>query len=66
MASQRRIKKKQLKEDQLVTFAVNASQFVQTYFTQVIIGVLVLVVAVAIRKNLLHPRKHPRGKRTIH
>jgi hypothetical protein len=58
MASQRRIKKKQLKEDQLITFAVNASQFVKTYFTQVIIGVVVLVVAVAAILFTAHNRRN--------
>lgn len=46
MARQKRIKKKRLKEDQLVTFTVKASHFVQEYFTQVVAGVVVLVVAV--------------------
>ena len=46
MARQKRIKKKRLKEDQLVTFTVQVSQFVQAHFAQVIAGVAVLVVAV--------------------
>jgi tetratricopeptide (TPR) repeat protein len=48
MASKRRVKKKSFKEDQLVTFTVRAGQWVQEYFTQVVIGVVVLVVAVAV------------------
>ena len=62
MASQRRIKKKQLKEDQLITFAVNASQFIQKYFTQVIVGVLVLVVAVAAILFTAHNRRNAAGE----
>jgi tetratricopeptide (TPR) repeat protein len=48
MATKRKVKKKSIKEDQLVTTAVKASQFVQEYFTQVVVGVVVLVVAVAV------------------
>ena len=58
MTSTKRVKKKRLKEDQLVTFTVRASQFIQQYFTQVIVGIVVLVVAVGavlvtsyVRKN---------------
>ena len=61
MASKRRVKKKSIKEDQLVTTAVKASQFVQEYFTQVVVGVVILVVAVAViifvtntRRNTAH------------
>jgi TolA-binding protein len=46
MTSTKRVKKKRLKEDQLVTFTVKASQFIQQYFTQVIAGVVILVVVV--------------------
>ncbi|UCH84904.1 MAG: hypothetical protein JSW50_04240, partial [Candidatus Latescibacterota bacterium] len=48
MASKRRVKKKSIKEDQLVTTAVKASQFIQEYFTQVVVGVVILVVAVTV------------------
>ncbi len=58
MASQRRIKKKRLKEDQLVTITVKATRLVQEYFTQVIIGVLVLVVAVAAIVFTSHTRRN--------
>jgi len=58
MTSTKRVKKKRLKEDQLVTVTVKASQFVQQYFTQVVAGIVVLVVAVGavlvtsyVRKN---------------
>jgi tetratricopeptide (TPR) repeat protein len=46
MASKKRVKKRRIKEDQLVTFTVKASQFIQQYFTHVVIGLAVLVVAV--------------------
>jgi TolA-binding protein len=46
MTSKKRVKKKRLKEDQLVTFTVRASQFIQQYFTQVVAGAVVLAVAV--------------------
>lgn len=45
MAAKKRIKKRRMKEDQLVTFTVKASQFIQQYFTHVVIGLVVLVVA---------------------
>lgn len=48
MASRKRIKKKHIKEDQLITVAVQASQFIQRYYTQVIAGVVVLVLGVAV------------------
>ncbi len=46
MASKTRVKKRRIKEDQLVTLTVKASQLIQQYFTQVVIGLVVLVVAV--------------------
>jgi tetratricopeptide (TPR) repeat protein len=46
MASKKRVKRKRIKEDQLVTLTVKASQFIQQYFTQVVLGVVVLIVAV--------------------
>lgn len=46
MASRKRVKKKHIKEDQLITTAVKASQFIQRYYTQVIVGIVVLVLAV--------------------
>jgi tetratricopeptide (TPR) repeat protein len=48
MASKRKVKKKSFKEDQLVTTAVKASRLVQEYFTHVVVGVVILVVAVAV------------------
>jgi tetratricopeptide (TPR) repeat protein len=48
MPTKTRHVKKNIKEDQLVTAAVRFSQWAQEHFTQVIIGVSVLVVAVAV------------------
>ncbi|UCG50954.1 MAG: tetratricopeptide repeat protein, partial [Candidatus Latescibacterota bacterium] len=57
MASKRRVKKKRIKEDQLVTYTVKASQIVQQYFTQVVVGVVVLVVAIAVILFVAHTRR---------
>ncbi|MCZ6766254.1 MAG: tetratricopeptide repeat protein [bacterium] len=48
MASSKRLKKRQMKEDQLVTTTVRLSQFVQDHFTQVISGVIILVAAIGV------------------
>ena len=48
MAKRRRLKKKQIKEDQLVTTALKVSNFVQERFAHVITGVVVLIAIVAI------------------
>lgn len=48
MATGRRVKKKNIKEDQLVTYAVRLSRWSQEHFNQVIIGVVALVVVIAI------------------
>ncbi len=58
MARQKRIKKKRLKEDQLVTFTVQASQLVQRYFAQFVTGVVVLVVAVGAILLTAHVRRN--------
>jgi len=48
MASKKRLKKRQIKEDQLVTTTLRVSQFVQDHFTQVISGIIILVAAIAV------------------
>ena len=48
MAKRRRLKKRQIKEDQLVTTALKVSSFVQERFAYVITGVVVLLAIVAI------------------
>ena len=58
MTSRKRVKKRRLKEDQLVTFTVKASQIIQQYLTQVVAGVVVLVVAVAAIMVTAHVRKN--------
>jgi tetratricopeptide (TPR) repeat protein len=58
MATKRKVKKKSIKEDQLVTTAVKASQFVQEYFTQVVVGIVVLVVAVAVVVFVTNTRRN--------
>jgi tetratricopeptide (TPR) repeat protein len=57
MAAKKRVTKKRLKEDQLVTFTVRASQFIQQYFTQVVAGVVVLLVAAGAILVSAHMRK---------
>ena len=58
MASKRRVKKRRIKEDHLVTMTVKASRLIQEYFTQVIVGVLILVVAVAAIVFTSHTRRN--------
>jgi len=58
MARQTRIKKRRLKEDQLVTFTVRASKFIQRYYTQVVAGAVVLVVAVGAILVTAHFRRN--------
>jgi TolA-binding protein len=48
MAKRRRLKKKQIKEDRLVTTALRVSNFVQERFAHVITGVVILIALVAI------------------
>lgn len=57
MASKTRVKKRRIKEDQLVTFTVKASQFVQQYFTQVVIGIVVLIAVVGAVLVTAHLRR---------
>lgn len=57
MARQKRITKRRLKEDQLVTFTVRASALVQKYYTYVVAGAIVLVVAVAAVLISVHLRR---------
>ena len=58
MASKKRVKKRRIKEDQLVTLTVKASQLIQQYFTQVVIGVVVLIVAVGAVLVTAHLRRN--------
>lgn len=48
MAAKKRLKKREIKEDQLVTYALKLSNYIQEHFTQVISGIVVLVAAIAI------------------
>jgi tetratricopeptide (TPR) repeat protein len=57
MASTKRVKKRRIKEDQLVTFTVKISHLVQQYFTQVAVGIVVLVIAVGAILVSAHMRK---------
>ena len=58
MASKTRVKKRRIKEDQLVTFTVKASQLIQQYFIQVVIGVVVLIVVVGAVLVTAHLRRN--------
>jgi tetratricopeptide (TPR) repeat protein len=58
MAARTRAKKRRLKDDQLVTFTVKASRFVQQYFAQVVAGVVVLLVAVLAILFTAHVRRN--------
>ena len=48
MVAKKRLSKRAIKEDPLVTLALRTSGFVQAHFTQVITGVVVLVAAIGI------------------
>lgn len=48
MATKRKVVKKDIKKDPLVTYALKVSQYTQEHFNQVIIGVAVLIAAIAI------------------
>jgi tetratricopeptide (TPR) repeat protein len=47
MATKRRVKKKSLKQDQLVTYSLKASKFAQDHFNHVLTGIIVLVLIIA-------------------
>ncbi|MEE9271531.1 MAG: tetratricopeptide repeat protein [Candidatus Krumholzibacteria bacterium] len=46
--AKKRLRKKDFKEDHLVTIALKTSNFIQKHFTQVISGVVILVAAIGI------------------
>ena len=48
MATKRKVVKKDIKQDPLVTYALKASQYAQEHFNQIIIGVVVLVAVIAV------------------
>jgi tetratricopeptide (TPR) repeat protein len=57
MATGKRVKKKNIKEDQLVTYAVRLSRWSQEHFNQVIISVVALVVIIAIAVFMANSRQ---------
>jgi tetratricopeptide (TPR) repeat protein len=48
MAKKRRLTKKEMKQDQLVTVTLRVSNFIQDHFTHVISGIVVLVAILAV------------------
>jgi tetratricopeptide (TPR) repeat protein len=48
MATKRKVVKKDIKKDPLVTYALKTSQYAQEHFNQVIIGVVVLIALIAV------------------
>jgi len=56
MSTRRRVRKN-IKEDQLVTWAVRLSQWTQEHFNQVIIGVVVLVAVIAVSVFVANSRQ---------
>jgi len=48
MATKRKVVKKDIKQDPLVTYALKASTYAQEHFNQIIIGVVVLVAVIAV------------------
>ncbi len=57
MAKKRRLRKKQLKQDTLVTLSVKASTIIKRYFNQIIIGIAAVVIAVAFFMFTAHARR---------
>lgn len=57
MATGKRVKKKNIKQDQLVTYAVNVSRWAQEHFNQVIIGVVALVVVISVAVFMANSRQ---------
>jgi len=58
VATKRRVVKRDIKKDPLVTYAVKTSQYVQEHFNQVIIGVAVLIAVIAIVTFTANSRKN--------
>jgi len=48
MATKRKVVKKNIKKDPLVTYALKVSQYTQKHFNQVIIGVAILIAVIAV------------------
>ncbi len=57
MATKRRIRKKSIKEDRLVTYSLKVSQYAQEHFNQVLTGVVILLVALAALLYITHSRR---------
>lgn len=57
MATKRKIRKKNIKEDQLVTYSIKVSKFVQDHFNKVLTGIIVLVVIIAASIFITQSRK---------
>ncbi|MFQ5510308.1 MAG: tol-pal system YbgF family protein [Candidatus Krumholzibacteriia bacterium] len=57
MVAKKRLRKKDIKQDRLVTMALRTSTFVQAHFTQVITGVVVLVAAIGITLFMAQARR---------
>jgi tetratricopeptide (TPR) repeat protein len=57
MAKRKRISKKRIKEDQLVTLTLKTSQFIQAHFPQIVTGIVVIVAAIAIALFMGHSRR---------
>jgi tetratricopeptide (TPR) repeat protein len=58
MAKKRRLQRRRIKEDQLVTTTLRVSNYVQEHFTQVISGIVILLAAVAIIVFTAQARKN--------
>ncbi|MCK5405835.1 MAG: hypothetical protein KAJ37_00210, partial [Candidatus Krumholzibacteria bacterium] len=58
VATKRKVVKRDIKKDPLVTYALKTSQYVQEHFNQVIIGVAVLIAVIAIVMFTANSRKN--------
>jgi tetratricopeptide (TPR) repeat protein len=57
MAKRKRISRKRMKEDQLVTLTLKTSQFIQAHFPHIVTGIVVIVAAIAIALFVAHSRR---------
>ena len=56
--AKKRLRKKDIKEDRLVTLALTTSNYVQEHFTRVVSGLVILVAAVGIILFTAHARRN--------
>lgn len=58
MATKRKVVKKDIKKDPLVTYALEVTQYAQAHFNQIIIGVAVLIALIAVLMFTANTRRN--------